>query len=538
MSTDGLNNINMESFKMIYPELDKFYNYQELTEYIFAVQKEKPEFMKIASLATTPGGRSLWSVTLSNTENHADKPAMCIHAGTHSEEGVGITCALNFIAYVLENPQILDEVTIYVLPNSNPDGTDRCVNEGLRVRSNVLDEDIPADNCVHPRDLNGDGKILQMRWLDPMGNYKIMPECGDMLVPREVGDVEGPFYSVCIEGDIESYAGGSPESAYRGIDYNRQYAAGWMPLRQSGDYAGQYIEPRTVMDFLISHPNIFANIDLHCGFPALLYEEPKNAEDGAILTRLSKLCEKMVGLPVTKESSYGQAPGAAPTVFYGCHDGFCLSALGIISLAPELGGGHSSVGMTSEEMYMTAMSGFELSADTVAKMKVFQDKYGRKMAEPWTPYDHPVLGKVEIGGRIFGNAYYINPDDMIEVCTKMAPFMMEIAKMHPELKLGNLTCERMGGDIVRVRACAMNVGALSTKVMQGVDGYNANKHKVRMTLEGGEIVSRQPVISKAQLKSMHRMEAEWFVKAKAGEKLTVTASNPKGGVAKLTCIVE
>ena len=90
----------------------------------------------------------------------------------------------------------------------------------------------------------------------------------------------------------------------------------------------------------------------------------------------------------------------------------------------------------------------------------------------------------------------------------------------------------MGGDVVRVRADVINTGKLGTTVLKGATGYHA-RYDLRLYLTGGEeILNRRSVQVFSGLDILESQKLEWFVRAKEGTELTITAVHPKGGVAK------
>ena len=73
---------------------DHFYTYDELQELLLAAQEAHPELCKLTPLEKTPGGRTIWSATLSTAptaEEAAKRPAFYVQGGLHAEEGMGIT---------------------------------------------------------------------------------------------------------------------------------------------------------------------------------------------------------------------------------------------------------------------------------------------------------------------------------------------------------------------------------------------------------------------------------------------------------------
>lgn len=514
------------------PILNHFYNYEEICAYIRSAQEAHPDVMSVKSLAKTDGGRDIWAITLCKGGKPEEKPAFYVQGGIHAQEGMGITCSLNFLWTVLEkNPEILDNLTVYILPCVNPDGSDLCVTTGLELRSKL--ERIPGlKNAVIPQDLDGDGKILFMRWEDPAGYYVELPECGNMLVHRRAGD-KGPFYSMIAEGIVENYDGGKLQRGYRDLDFNRQYGVGWVDNPNGGDFPGNHIEPRTIMKFMSTHPNIFMIMDVHCGTRALIYATPKNLQDARLFRKLAMTCQEMTDIPAITSDDYARPEGYPASNLRGHIDDYTYDALGIPAVTVELGNGYNSLGMASKDVFNAALYERELMSQITA----MHAAKGRTLAQPWRKVKHPQLGEVEIGGRDFHNAYFMDPDDMLVLLPKVAEYFLEVAKWVPVLEFTNVTCEAMGGDIYRIRAGIINHGQLNTRLLQGVSSYHANKDMLKFSVEGAsEILSEK---RNPQIKGLDPLDtagAEWFIRANAGDQITVKAEFPKAVRAVATVV--
>ena len=514
------------------PILNHFYNYDEICAYLQSALKDHADVMQLDSLAKTEGGRDIWAVTLCRGGNPEDKPAFYVQGGIHAQEGMGITCSLNWLYTVLElHPEVLDKLTVYILPCVNPDGSDFCVRTGVEVRSKL--ERIPGlPNAVIPQDLDGDGKILFMRWEDPAGYYVELPECGNMLVHRRAGD-KGPFYSMITEGIVENYDGGKLQRGYRDLDFNRQYGVGWKNNPNGGDFPGNHIESRTIMRFMSTHPNIFMIMDVHCGTRALIYATPSNAADAALFQKLAYMCQDMTGIEAVTNPNYARRDGTPPSNLRGHIDDYTYEALGILAVTVELGNGYNSLGMTSHEVFNADLYEREL----ISKIVEMHKAKGSKIAEPWKKVKHPQLGEVEVGGRFYNNAYFMDPDDMLDLIPKVADYFVEASKMVPVLEFTDVTCEAMGGDIYRIRAGVINNGALNTRVLSGPTGYHAVRDMLTFQVEGAqEVLSENARPAIKSLDPLDTASAEWFVRAKAGDKITVKAVFPKAVNAVTTVV--
>ena len=514
------------------PILNHFYNYDEICEFLQSALADHSDVMTLESLAKTEGNHDIWGVTLCRGGNPEDKPALYVQGGIHAQEGMGITCSLNFLWTVLEkNPEILDKLTVYILPCVNPDGSDMCVRTGVEVRSKL--ERIPGlENAVIPQDMNGDGKILFMRWEDPNGYYVDLPECGNMLVHRRAGD-KGPFYSMITEGVVENYNGGPLQRGMRNLDFNRQYGSEWVNNPNAGDFPGNHIEPRTIMKFMSSHSNIFMIMDVHCGTRALIYATPKNLSDARLFRKLAFMCQDMTGIPAITGDDYARPAGAPPSNLKGHIDDYTYEALGIPAVTVELGNGYNSMGMDSRDVFSAPLYERELISQIVAMHKA----KGRSIAKPWEKIQHPQLGEIEVGGLDHHGAYFMDPDDMLVLLPKVADYFLEASKLVPVLEFTNVTCEAMGGDFYRIRAGVINNGQLNTRPLHGSTGYHAVRDSIQFKLEGvQEVLSSKGAPDVKSFEPTDTASAEWFVRANAGDEITVKAVFPKAVNAVQTVI--
>ena len=149
---------------------------------------ENPDYVSLETIGTSHEGRAIPVVTLTNraTGAAADKPAHWIDGNIHSIELTASSACLYFIDWLIKeranNPDVaraLDTRTFYVCPRINPDGAEWAMGDNPRyVRSSTrrypFDED-PIDGLI-TEDLDGDGRILQMRVTDPTGPWKKHPQ--------------------------------------------------------------------------------------------------------------------------------------------------------------------------------------------------------------------------------------------------------------------------------------------------------------------------------------------------------------------------
>jgi hypothetical protein len=154
---------------------------------------------------------------------------------------------------------------------------------------------------------------------------------------------------------------------------------------------------------------------------------------------------------------------------------------------------------------------------------------------PWTPFRHPALGEVEIGGwRPF--AAVPPPSAVAPLVEPHVRFLTELSTYVPRIALGPPTATALGAGLCRVTASVENRGRWPTALQQAVAARAVKPVMVQIDLEPGAIVSGAPrnQFFPTLAGSGRREKVEWIVRAKAGQALTVRAVAQKGGTATET----
>ena len=154
----------------------------------------------------------------------------------------------------------------------------------------------------------------------------------------------------------------------------------------------------------------------------------------------------------------------------------------------------------------------------------------------WTPFTHPTLGAVEIGG--FKPYAATNPESSeIEVLGKShAAFAVYLGSLFPKVAIADFTATSLGGGLYRVKAEVDNVGYLPTATAHGVTSQSVKPTMVQLGIPPESLVSGDAKTSfiPALAGSGRRQSYQWIVRGKAGQSIAVKAVAEKGGSAEST----
>ena len=127
---------------------DSYPTYSAYENMMFGFQADHPDKCEIITLGTLPSGRKILIAHLNN--GTADgKPKFLYTSTIHGDETTGWIMMLRLIDYLLENPDetevqtVMNNIDLYIGPNTNPDGTyhggNNSVNGARRENANGVD---------------------------------------------------------------------------------------------------------------------------------------------------------------------------------------------------------------------------------------------------------------------------------------------------------------------------------------------------------------------------------------------------------------
>jgi hypothetical protein len=520
----------------------------------------------VESIGTSYEGRDIWLVTLTNTETgeHADKPGFLVEANIHSMEWTGCAAALHLIHKLLTEhgrdelvTRVLDTRTFYVIPRLNPDGAERGLQEHRFIRSSVRPYPREQqDDGLRVQDVDGDGRVLDMRVEDPNGAWRPHPEIPRLLVRREpVDDAnDGPFYRLLPEGRIENYDGVTIKipPPLEGLDLNRNFPAEWAPeheQRGAGPYPGSEPEVRAMLQAVTERPNIIGHIAYHTFSGVHLRPYAGRPDDDLPTDDLRAY--KQIGEEATARTGY-----PAVSVFHdfkyhpkevikgGAHD-WLYDHLGVFSWTTEFWSPQRHAGVT--DYHFTDWIREHPIEDDVTLLRWYDEHYPEAYVD-WYEFDHPELGKVELGGWNIVDYWFNVPFDRLE--QEVAPhsgFAIFHALISPLLEARSLDVELLGGSSFLVRLVLQNSGWLPTQVTEkAVERAAVRPIEVELELpDDARLVGGEAKTEVGQLQGrVHkrsttwwgndestndRAKLEWVIEAPAGTEIGITAKHPRAG---------
>ena len=552
---------------------ERYLNFAELSEVLQGLAASYPGLVKLESIGSSLQGRPIWLLEITAPGRPAEeKAAYYIDGNTHPEEVAGTQVALYTAWYLAthygQDPwvtQLLERLVFYIVPRLNPDGAEIVLSKAFyewigNGRYNPGEEQLDRPG-LHYADVDGNGLILDMRWPDPAGEWKLSARDPRLLVARELDDAEGPFYRLIPEGVIRDFDGATiliprPEDG----NLNRNYPADWGPEAEqygAGQFAMSEPEIEAVVRFVASHPNIAGSLNYHTNAGAILPPfsvegKPLPLPDIELYERVGALGQRITGYGfVASEEDFNfrghpRRRGTSEAYMYG--------HLGIVSLVVELWDVHKEAGIEKDWYYPLG----ELSEEENLKLLAWNDReLGGSAFVPWTPFDHPQLGRVEIGGwkRIF---MFRNPPAHLlpDLCHKNMLFSLKHAALAPDLQLRKVETSRLGEGTYRIAAIVENQGFLATNLTQQALAMRAVAPvKVRLEVpEGVELLDpaeqslghlsgwgeRDAHYSRFKDWTPSAGRALWHVRVRGGgpARVQVVAVSQKGGTVRQEVALE
>lgn len=560
-------------------DLSRYYTYDELTAFLHEVVDEYPQLARLEPIGKSYQGRDIWVITLTNfaTGSDAEKPAYWIDANIHAGEVTGGATAQYTIQYLVSHygaePQVtrfLDRSAFYICPRVSPDGVEQYLTTPYQARSSVRPYPFEDEReGLYLEDVDGNGRILQMRIPDPKGAWKVSNKDPRLMRPREIGDEGGTYYHLYPEGLIRNFDGYTvrPAPPKHGLDLNRQFPADWGPESQqrgAGPFPISEPETQALAQFFARHKNINGVQAYHTYSGVILRpysgkpDEAFPTHDLTVYKHLGKKGSEITGYPDT--SVYHGFRYDPKTTLRGGFFDWLYEDLGIFGFSTELWDVVSLAGIGEKQPNgvlkrdFIGWFRFHPEEDDL-KLLEFNDAQGLDGFQNWTAFEHPQLGPVEIGGwdykRFWGNA----PAKFLpDIAHKNTLFTLLHAEASPRLQAKLVKVEKAGSDIFRIVVVLENTGflptytsakALEKKAVEGI--------RVKLLVpEGAKLLAGEVIADIGHLEGRsnkvetvfgapygdQEKKLEWVVQAQRGTALQMEAVAQRAGTVRITIRLE
>ncbi len=552
------------------PQFDRFYRHELLTELLWAYAAARPQLVQMRSIGKSWEGRDIWLLVLTNSATGADtdKPALWIDGNIHAAELTASTACLYFLHQLLSGhgsdagvTQLLDTRAVYIVPRLNPDGAELALADRPRhIRSSTrpypYDEE-PVEG-LNVEDIDGDGRVLQMRVKDPHGAYRKHADDPRLMVAREPGEFGGEYYRLIPEGTLQNWDGVklTANRDREGLDLNRNFPSYWRQEFEqlgAGPYPTSEPEVRAMVDFIARHPNIGAAVSFHTHSGVILRPMGTNSDDDMtpedlwVYKRLSDIAAKATGYPAI--SIWHDFKYHPKEIITGTQD-WVYEHLGALFWTVEIWAPNREAGITGYKWIDWYRE--HPVEDDLKLLKWSDEQCGGQAHVDWYPFTHPQLGEVELGGWDRMN-YWRNPPPALREreAARFPAWLTQLGLTLPKLELLRAEAEPLGPDLWRVRFAVANAGwlpsyvskrALERKTARGTvftialpEGASLVGGVDRVVgghLEGHAPKGSQQAFMPTREFSGDRASVEWTVRAPAGSKLALAATADRAGTVR------
>lgn len=562
-------------------DFDRFLRYEELVEWLNAVAGAHPDLVTIETYGQSFEGRDLLiaTVTDSSTGSHDTKPAHWIDASIHAVELTATVAACRVLQRLVDGFTTGDEQmvralqtrTFYIVPRVNPDGAEWAMADTPKFRRSSVRPWPLADGHRMPghlsEDIDGDGRILQMRIADPDGQWMPHPDDARLLipVPPQGSPADTPRYRLLGEGTIENYDGFTVPKPRppEGLDMNRNYPAGWgTTVPGSGDHPLSEPEIDALVRALVARPNVCGFNAFHTSGGVLLRPSSTAADatlppnDVWVWKQFAETGTALTGYP--GHSVYEDFTWDYSETMSGASDDWAYEHLGVFGWTTEFWDiVHAATGtkVSTKSWYIGATDEQSLA---VLQWLDEQERSHHSSGEQrtmgfvdWYDFDHPQLGMVELGG--WNDLYsWTNPPLHLlrEEVDSHCEFAVHQALAAPCIEIKHTSVEALGQDTWRVTVGVANTGWLPTYVTEKAKKDNIVR-SAAVELAGGDVIDGPARREVGQLAgsisarfnqggggSPERALAAWTVRATRGTELRITASHQRAGTKTATLVLD
>ena len=545
---------------------DGYRRYTAMTEILRNLERAHPELVQLESIGRTMRGRELWIIRLTNerSDNPEQKSGLFLGGTLEGNHLVGCEIILRTAEMLLSRygqdstvTALLDDHTLYLAPRINPDAAEHFFG---KVRSEQVKNFVPFDDDHDglddedpPEDLNGDGVITLMRFHSPEGTF--MPDASDDRLLKQADPAKGErgIFKIISEGIDNDGDGEINEDGIGGVNINRNFPHRYPYFQaDAGIHMASESETRALLDFMMAHRNIgivvcYSHHDNLIDPPKSQQLKPEavSAEDRSTGNRfrrdrkpatsilasdlpyfqsMSELYRDATGIMTSKNKKYIQPPGGSFTEWAYFQYGVLSGTTPLWCRPPTVSGADTmkAGGRKSERSEETSID--------IEWIRWIEDKRLGEGFAPWQEFDHPDLGRVEIGGFTPYTKTNPPPELLHGLAEKHTDFVIKLSEFLPRLVLKNVIVDQEADQLFRIEATLINAGLLPTALEHAVRARAVKPVLIKLEGEDIELMGGKHLIFLDTLAGSGKGETmQWMVHAKRGAVVTLSITSEKAG---------
>ena len=492
------------------------------------------------------------------------KPSVLLVSGLDGNRPSSVAVSVQAATQLLAHPELLTSTTYYIIACANPDaslagGSDCEENAGRNRRPVDEDRDGRVDEDA-PQDINGDGAITMMRRLAPPADDPPthLPDPADsrlMRTPDATKDLRAT-HTIYVEGLDTDHDGLIAEDGIGGVDIDRNFPHRWQEFdRTAGPTQLSEPESQALAQFVLTHPRIVAALVI--GRWESLTKTPDSsprditgktplALEGGDKATWEELAQRWRELSLQSRSQESDPSGSFALWLY-AHRGIPTLATQLwgrpdASAAPAVPPPPVAPAATAETPVAPAPAVAALPPPATPSnaeeagwlLWSDRDQAGRGFIA-WTPFDHPTLGKVEIGGFRAGFRSDPPASEIARLGKAVATFLGELASKQARVELRNVTAHSIAPGVIELQAEVVNEGWLPTASAMGKVNSQPVPIIVRLSTPRDRLLSGQRVTSiQALAGAGGRKSFRWVIRTRAGEPTTLAVQWEPAGTQHIT----
>lgn len=456
---------------------EDYLDFNELEAWCRQAATHCPRWVSLSSAATSRHGRPILLLTIGDQQKIPDdQPTFWIDGGTHAAEWAGVMAVIYAVSSWIErllvnDPELVawfSRNSVVALPCLSPDGY-QAMHDGAPFVRSSLRPNVEGfvRSGLDPRDMDGDGFVRWMRWRDPAGPFVADETCPWFLRPRRIGDDPEQAYFACDEGLFLNWDGIRTVSAPLkfGLDLNRNFPGHWAPFSMFGMDGGAYPlseeESRATVAAFAARRHVACVLSNHTYTGAILtqpyrQDTPLSDMDIRLMELLAQ--DAVDGTTYRVIRTYPDFVYDPKKAIVGVWADTAVVVFGVCAYTLELWDPFGYAGLTVEK----PAEFFHRPDPEIVRKMLVRFAEDPNAVVPWTPFDHPQLGPVELGGIDYLRTVRNPPVSLLATeCARGLKVADTLRRSLPSV-VPHLVCQPLGNQVSQVTFVLENQGFLPT----------------------------------------------------------------------------